>query len=422
MPARKKYTFLYRIYRRMRYLRYVKRLRREERRSTDRDSRAVVTESKSIAKEQRRKERIADKHKRRQEDLDRKEIKDSLKADYLQDLIDNKEHYESLQQEKHAIVVRDRKFKRHRRRRLLRFYLKICSRNVILSLKNLNPAKLPQLIRHIRRNKGQIKEFAVISIHSTLLFVAAYLLIFLIILFTSSISGIFFDYRSIIYYYEVLWMVKPEQWFGDSVKMIYASGPILAGVLALFFAIIFSYIRTERGLGKLFLLWLLIHGFNAFFGSLLIGSLFGRGFGYAIIWSFISDTEKVIYTIVSITALILLGVFTAQSFLISANSYYQHLKKHQQKRFIWAQAIIPFLAGNAIIALLMLPELLLYDITVSLALGLAIIPIAIGHRFAHSLYFEEETIRVKFNLRVIVFPLIFIILYRVILGFGIMIG
>ncbi len=422
MSARKKYTFLYRIYRRMRYLRYVRRLRREELRSADRNSRAVVTESKSIAKEHHRKERIAEKHKRRQENLDRKEIKDSLKTDYLQDLLDNKEHYESLQQERDAIAARDRKFKRHRRRRLLRFYLKICSRNVILSLKNLNPAKLPQLIRYIRSNKGEIREFAVISIHSTLLFVAAYLLIFLIILFTSSISGVFFDYRSIIYYYEVLWMVKPEQWFGDSVKMIYASGPILAGVLALFFAIIFSYIRTERGLGKLFLLWLLIHGFNAFFGSLLIGSLFSRGFGYAIIWSFISDTEKVIYTIVSITALILLGVFTAQSFLISANSYYRHLEKPQQKRFLWAQAIIPFLAGNAIIALLMLPELLLYDITVSLTLVLTIIPIAIGHRYAHSLYFEEETIRVKFNLRVIAFPLIFIILYRVILGFGIMIG
>ncbi|MBE9483207.1 MAG: hypothetical protein IMY74_00080 [Bacteroidetes bacterium] len=422
MSARKKYTFLYRIYRRMRYLRYVKRLRREELRSADRNSRAVVTESKSIAKEHHRKERIAEKHKRRQENLDRKEIKDSLKVDYLQDLLDNKEHYESLQQERDAIAARDRKFKRHRRRRLLRFYLKICSRNVILSLKNLNPAKLPQLIRYIRSNKGQIREFAVISIHSTLLFVAAYLLIFLIILFTSSISGVFFDYRSIIYYYEVLWLVKPEQWFGDSVKMIYASGPILAGVLALFFAIIFSYIRTERGLGKLFLLWLLIHGFNAFFGSLLIGSLFGRGFGYAIIWSFISDTEKVIYTIVSITALILLGVFTARSFLISANSYYRHLEKHQQKRFLWAQAIIPFFAGNAIIALLMLPELLSYDITVSLSLVLTIIPVAIGHRFAHSLYFEEEIIRVKFNLKVIAFPLIFIILYRVILGFGIMIG
>ena len=422
MTARKKYTFLYRIYRRMRYLRYVRKVRKEEHKSADRDSRAVITESKSIAKEHRRKERIADKHKRLQENLGRKEIIESLKADYLQDLIDNKEHYESLQQERHAIIARERRFKRYRRRRLLRFYLKICLRKIILRFKSLNPARLPQLIRHIRENKGQIREFAVISIHSTLLFVAAYLLIFLIILFTSSISGIFFDYRSIVYYYEVLWMVKPEQWFGDSVKMIYASGPILAGILALFFAIIFSYIRTERGLGKLFLLWLFIHGFNAFFGSLLIGSLFGRGFGYAIIWSFISDTEKVIYSIVSITALILLGVFTARSFLISANSYYQNLEKHQQKRFIWAQAVIPFLAGNAIIALLMLPELLLYDITVSLVLVLTIIPVAIGHRFAHSLYFEEEIIRIKFNLRIIAIPLIFIILYRVILGFGIMIG
>ena len=210
MTARKKYTFLYRIYRRMRYLRYVRSVRREDRKSADRDSHALITERKSIAKEHHRKERIAEKHKQHQENLDRKEIKDSLKADYLQDLIDNKEHYESLQNERHAIDVRERRFKRYRRRRLLRFYVKICLRNVILRLKSLNPANLPELISHIRENKGQMREFAVISIHSTLLFVAAYLLIFLIILFTSSISGVFFDYRSIIYYYEVLWMVKPE--------------------------------------------------------------------------------------------------------------------------------------------------------------------------------------------------------------------
>jgi len=267
-----------------------------------------------------------------------------------------------------------------------------------------------------------VRDFSVITLHSTLFYVAAYLLVFIIVLFTSAISGIFFEYTAIIYHYEVFWMVKPEEWFGDSVKMIYASGPILCGILGIFFAIIFSYIQTERGLGKLFILWLFIHSFNAFFGSLLIGSLFGKGFGYAIIWSFISDTGKVIYSIISITVLFLLGVFTTRSFLISANTYYSHLEKKQQRKFIGAQVILPFHRGNALIGLIMFPKALLFNMTVSLSLGITIVPIAIGYRFLPSLYFDEVTPKIRFRLQSILLVLAFIFLYRLILGFGILIG
>jgi hypothetical protein len=262
----------------------------------------------------------------------------------------------------------------------------------------------------------------VITIHSSLFFLASYILVFTIILFTSAISGIFFDYSSIVYYYEVLWIVKPEEWFGDSVKMIYASGPILSGILAVFASILFSYIRTERGLGKLFMLWFFMHAYNAFFGSLLIGSLFGRGFGYAIIWSYISDTEKVIYTIISITALFLLGVFVTRSFLISANSYYPQLEKRSQRYFIWAQVIVPFILGNILIGLIMFPEMLWYDMTVALCLGISILRIGIGYRFLPSLYFEEDHSRPRFLLKPIIIPVAFLLLYRLVLEFGIRIG
>ncbi len=159
-----------------------------------------------------------------------------------------------------------------------------------------------------------------------------------------------------------------------------------------------------------------------FLASLLIGSLFGRGFGYAIIWSFISDTEKVIYSIVSITALFLLGVFTTRSFLISANTYYPHLEIRQQRKFVWAQVIIPFILGNILIGMIMLPEFLWYDMTVSLTLAITIIPIAIGYRFLPSLYFDEEVPKISFKLKPIVLILILIAIYRIMLGFGIKIG
>ncbi len=422
MPKRKKYSFFYTVYRKIRYLRYVRKLRKSERKLVIRTDKLLYAERRKKARKQRKSELKADVKKRKVERQVLKENKAQLKAEYEQDLEKNRKHYEEQEASLDSIRKKEKWFRRHRRRRLIRFYLKSCSRNIILSIKTLNPANLPKLIAHIRDNKISIREFAIITTHSTLFFIAAYLLVFLVLLFSAAISGIFFEYSSIVYYYEVLWMVKPEEWFGDSVKMIYASGPILCAILAVFFAIIFSYMQTEKGLSKLFLLWFFIHAFNAFFGSLLIGSLFGRGFGYAIIWSFISDTEKVIYSIVSITALFLLGVFTTRSFLISANTYYPHLENKQQQKFVWAQVILPFLFGNILLGLIMFPEFLWYDVTVAFTLAICIIPIAIGYRFLPSLYFEEEKPGISFQLRPIILILAFIAIYRIVLEIGIRIG
>ncbi|MEN8225683.1 MAG: hypothetical protein ABFS05_10025, partial [Bacteroidota bacterium] len=357
MPAgRKKYSFYYRIYRRLRYLRYVKKLRKLEKQQIDSADKAEEMERNRIIREQRKANRSSEKEKRSGE--------------------------------------RQRRFRNRRRRRLFRLYARSCRNNTIKTIRVFNPLNLPLLFTYIRENRAETRAFVIISLHSTLLFTAAYFMIFLIVLLTSAISGLFFEYKSIIYHYEILWLVKPSQWFGDSVKMIYSSGPLLAGILAVFLAIIFSYVRTDKGLAKLFILWSFLHGFNAFFGSLLIGSLFGRGFGHAIIWSYISDSEKVIYSIVALTALFLIGVFTTKSFLISANSYYPMLDSRRYRSFIWAQLIVPFLLGNILIATVYFPEMPVYDMTVSLSLSLTIIPIALGYRFHHSMYFEEEEIRI----------------------------
>jgi hypothetical protein len=150
--------------------------------------------------------------------------------------------------------------------------------------------------------------------------------------------------------------------------------------------------------------------------------MFGKGFGYALIWSYISDTEKVIYSIVSITALILLGVFSSKSFLISANTYYSQLEKKQHSAFIWAQVGFPFIIGNLLIGLIMLPKILWYDVTVSMALIISIIPIFIGTRYSPPLYFEEEKIKVSFKAKTILYAIVFILMYRLVLGIGVPMG
>jgi hypothetical protein len=418
MASRKKYSLPYRIYRRLRYLRHIRKSRAVKHRlEANREKEERLTRKRTI-----RKKRLADTQaERNRKKLKRAEEK-NLERERRQRL---KEEAGSHAQEKDLLreeARRLRKFRKRRRIRLLRFFMKACANNTLRFIRGLNPLHFPRLLKHAAENRENINEFVVIALHSTLLFVASYLFIFFIGLVTSVISGLFFNYHSILYYHKVVWLVKPEQWYGDSVKMIFSSGPIISGILGVVMAILFAQLRTGRGLFKLFLLWGALHGFNAFFGSLLTGSIFGKGLGHALDWSYFSDTEKVIFSIISILALILMGVFSARSFLISANSYYSHLEKRMQGSFLWAQLIIPFLAGSLLVGAVMFPEILLYDMTVMYIMFITILSVIISSRFYPALYFEDEQIGIGPRIRLILPVLLFIILYRFVLAVGIPFG
>ena len=413
-----KYSMLYRIYRRLRYLRYVRKLRKQQSKSLLARERNIEKERQKLIQQQLKNDKLSDKQKKKREQAQERQRRAELKKAYQQ----TSETFIKEEEEKKALRARAQYFNQRRRRKLLKFYLRSCRHSTWDTIRQLNPRNLPKLLRTIRDNKGKTRDFMIISLHSSLLFVAAYFMIFLLGLLVSSISGLFFDYKSIIYYNEVVWLVKPSQWFGDSVKMVYASPAIISGILAVFLAIIFSYLRTDKGLAKVFVLWSFLHGFNFFFGSLLIGSLFGRGFGYAILWSYISDTEKVIYSIISLTAMVLLGLLTARAFLLSANTYFPELESKKQRYFVFAQAIIPYVIGNILIGAIMFPKFLLYDMIISLSMGITIIALAFSYRFYPSMYFDEGEIKIRINYRLIVYVFLFIAIYRTILGLGIPVG
>ncbi len=69
--------------------------------------------------------------------------------------------------------------------------------------------------------------------------------------------------------------------------------------------------------------------------------------------------------------------------------------------------------------MIMFPRILVYNMTVSLTLIIAIIPIGLSHRFYPSMYFEEEDIGRKFRPSMMIYALVFIVLYRLVLGIGI---
>jgi hypothetical protein len=70
----------------------------------------------------------------------------------------------------------------------------------------------------------------------------------------------------------------------------------------------------------------------------------------------------------------------------------------------------------------MFPEILLYDMTVMYIMFITILSVIISSRFYPTLYFEDEHIGIAPRVRLILPALLFIILYRLVLGIGIPFG
>jgi hypothetical protein len=386
VPGKKKYNIFYKIYRRLRYLKYIKRKRKQVLKEFEKQASREAREVKLKEKKRLRIEKSEDKKKKRLERKQRSEEYRKIRTEQAQFIKENKNKY-------------------------------IATAILSVNRRNIHKAYLD-----FKKSKTLRGEFTSIMINATALFVLSYLFIFFFSMLASAIASTIFDFSSIIYYYNVYFFIRSDEWYADAVKVIFSSGPVVALFLGTLLLIIFSYIREDKGIFKMFYFWGFLHGYSFFFGGLLTGTLFSRGFGHVIIWSYIMDTGKLVYSFISVAVLITIGLLSTKSFLISANSYYTNINKKNRTPFIFAQVVMPFILGTIILTLIRLPKIDEYFIFVTLTLLLVIIPILANYRFYPVLYFEEEKITIKTNLKLFISTIIIIVLFRIILAIGIPIG
>ncbi len=388
VPGKKKYNIFYKIYRRLRYLKYIKRKRKQVLREFKKQESGEAREVKLKEKERLRIEKSEDKKKKRLERKQRSEEYRKIRTEQAQFIKENKNKY----------------------------------KYIVTAILSVNRKNIHKAYLDFKKSKTLRGEFTSITINATALFVLSYLFIFFFSMLASAIASTIFDFSSIIYYYNVYFFIRSDEWYADAVKVIFSSGPVVALFLGTLLLIIFSYIREDKGIFKMFYFWGFLHGYSFFFGGLLTGTLFSRGFGHVIIWSYIMDTGKLVYSFISVAVLITIGLLSTKSFLISANSYYTNINKKNSTPFIFAQVVMPFILGTIILTLIRLPKIDEYFIFVTLTLLLVIIPILANYRFYPVLYFEEEKITIKTNLKLFISTIIIIVLFRIILAIGIPIG
>lgn len=316
---------------------------------------------------------------------------------------------------------KEKAFQKYRKRRVLKFVLK---KNRIIIINFLKGKGLPP-----RKKKGpslwtQIfkKDQLTISTQSLMLFLMSYFFIEFFSNLSMATTSLLFDYKTVVYYYNIEFLVDYDAWFADSIKTIFATGPIVAFIIAVLSLIIYSIVYLETGVLKILLLWAILHGANQLIGGILIGNLLGKGLGYVIMYMYYSDTGKLIMSLLIIMSSVIIGTVSTKYWIMSANSYYNYSKPHNRQLFILNQVFIPYIFGTFLIWLINQPNALLYDTLVNISLIFMVLPPVLLNKFYQEYYFDEEVRKIKFSYKIALFAIVFIATYRILLDQGLRIG
>ena len=384
------YTFIYTIYRRIRFVRYTKKLKKRNILELRRQEKLERQEHLAQLKEFRISERKNRLIKKKAEREEARRLRQEMKAEFSQREKLAKQEWKTLtleEKKKQKLVLKQEK---KERKKQLRQNLKSRSERFIDFLRSLNIKNFRRKLKSFRENTPNRRRFLLIAFNSTVLFLLSYFSLFLVSQVSTVIAARFFDYPTIVYYYEIYFNIGQESWFHDSVKTIFSSGPVVNFVIGITFLILYSNIKELPGAFKLYFLWGFLHAVNMLFGALLVGTLFDTGVGHVISWMYIMDTGKVLYSIISIFLLVIAGLITTKQFLISGNTYYNEINTNNRTSFMLSQVLMPFLAGNALLFLLRQPRFVFYDTFIGLALIMCILPIMATYSSYNELYFEEE--------------------------------
>mgnify|MGYP004522485149 CR=1 FL=1 len=221
----------------------------------------------------------------------------------------------------------------------------------------------------------------------------------------------------------VQFLIPNAAWWRTAVVTVYGTGPLLCLMLALVAGLWFwQRQRFRRGLLKQYLLWLLLHGLNLFFGALVADTITQSGFWYVPSWVFLAgNAVNVAVAAVFGLVLVVLGYVLAPLFLLSHDSR-TLMRYENRRRLLLATLFGPWLAGSAVLALAKLPELTVNEQLHFATLLLALAPLALasGNELFEFTVEEPRKTRAAWGLAVV--ALLLLVGLRVVLGPGVQFG
>lgn len=222
---------------------------------------------------------------------------------------------------------------------------------------------------------------------------------------------------------QVQFLIPNPAWWRGAVIKVYFIGPTLCLVLAVVAGLWFwQRQRFQRGLLKQYLVWLLLHGLNLFFGAMVADTITQSGFWYVPSWLFLAgNVPNVATAVVFGLVLVVLGYVLAPVFLQSHDSR-TLMRYENRRRLLLATLLGPWLAGSGLLMLAKLPQLTLNEQLHLATMLLALVPLALASTnelFGFTIEAPQKT-RVAWGLAAVV--VLLLLGARVVLGPGVQFG
>lgn len=237
------------------------------------------------------------------------------------------------------------------------------------------------------------RNFWIIATNSTASFVLAYLFIFYLNQFTLLLSAGMYDYAITIDYGSYFFHVEPYQWTHDAVITIFSAGYILTLIVGLIALLAFYQLISDAMPVKIFFFWLAMHAITYFFGGLMVGNLLTEGIGHVFNWMYLTDTAKMVVSLIGFFGLLMMALFAPRLMAISADSYFEKFNERMAPFFIMAQVIVPFILGSVLVYVYFIPKGLFQEKYGWIVLGVMMILFFLRANQMENLTFEEDDTR-----------------------------
>jgi len=201
-------------------------------------------------------------------------------------------------------------------------------------------------------------------IHSTLLYILAYIRVTYIQQGTAGLVALLVGYHPVIKYFGIYHVpVAASLWTRWKVFCVFGSGPFIGLIIAIIAYRVNSIIREFDTLWKVLALWISIHGTCLFFGYCITSS-FGASnylspfyYGFAIIsaWFYVDSVLMVPVTVFGIVTLIVFGLNVVIPFLNLCFSRPMAMNYRARRGFLVQVAVIPWLIGSIVCVFISLP-------------------------------------------------------------------
>lgn len=255
--------------------------------------------------------------------------------------------------------------------------------------------------------------FWIIVANSTAGFVLAYLFVYYLNHVSLILTSGIFSYPISVDYKMIYYHIEPFEWTHDAVKLMFGAGPILIFIFGLISLVGYMSLSEEIAKIKILFLWITLIAMNYFFGGLMIGNLFTKGVGHVFNWMYLADTQKMIIALVGFFGLLSTGILMAKPVAHAANSYFNKLTENNFPFYFMSAIIIPFIAGNLIIIIYFMPDVLFQEKFGWISLAVILLLIFWRINGFDSIYFDEEDREIKLSYALIIVSVSVILLLRI---------